>query len=186
MYTFTATLLVVFSCALAVFAEGGLEINTPSAVSTCTDVNVTWSGANAPFDLVVLDASDPCGATLMDLTITNKTTYTWKAPTLKAGQKIIFSLMDKADQEVWSNTVTVGTGKDTSCIASSSVVDAPRASVTAVVSPTGSSSTSGSGTIPGNVPVNPEGGLASAAVPRTSSSSALVLLALGLVSYVAL
>ena len=84
MYTFTSTLLVIFSCALAVFATGGLEINTPSAVSTvcyflpssfrvawrlivflqCTDVDITWSGSNAPFDLVVLDAADPCGPTL--------------------------------------------------------------------------------------------------------------------------
>jgi len=182
MYTFTSTLLVIFSCTLAVFATSGLEINTPSAISTCTDVNITWSGSNAPFDLVVLDAADPCGPTLMDLTVTNKTTYTWKAPTLKAGQKIIFSLMDKADQEVWSNAITIGTGKSASCIAASSVVDAPRTGITETAVPTAISSSG----VSGNVPINPEGSLGSGAVPRASSTSALVLLALGLVSYVAL
>jgi hypothetical protein len=188
MYSITILFTVFASCVLSVLA-GSLAINTPTDLSSCAPVTISWQASpgvgppnsvvSPPFELDVLDADEPCEDALFELGHINATSYKWAAPPLKAGQKVIFALTDKTGLEVWSSPVTVKAGASTTCLPNA-VTSSPPSSGGVSGSSSGSS---GSSNVGGNVPVvNPEGAVAAAS--HLSAPTAMVVL--GLVSLVGL
>ncbi|KAH8117814.1 hypothetical protein DFH11DRAFT_860702 [Phellopilus nigrolimitatus] len=159
----TATLVSVFSIqgALADFA-----IDTIS-LTQCGPAHVTWNASTPPYNLAVVPVDDPCNTILVDLGDHNGTSMTWHNVTVPSGTQVIFSLLDSADEEAWSGTMTVASGA-ANCLpaASSSALSA----ASSAVSSSGASGVAGSGST--NFAETPSGTASSAGTGATAVGAA--------------
>jgi len=110
-----AALFTIATLVLSAFADDELSINTPTAVSTCQEVVITWQKGTPPYNLAVVPGDDPCDAALAEFPSTNDTWFHWEAPNLAAGTQIVFALEDATGDEVWSGELTIKAGSTTSC-----------------------------------------------------------------------
>ncbi|KAF4613618.1 hypothetical protein D9613_007745 [Agrocybe pediades] len=113
-----------------VFAD--FAINSPQ-LTQCKESTISWEPTKAPYNLIVVRDSDQCGDALVEVGDFNKTSISWKA-NIKAGTKVVLSLVDADDNEAWSKTITVAASDDSSCLGTSS------ASSASASAPAGSSS----------------------------------------------
>ncbi|KAF5327567.1 hypothetical protein D9619_004823 [Psilocybe cf. subviscida] len=154
--TFLTVALFVAPAIQGVLAD--FAISSP-ALTQCKQANISWEPTEGPYNLIVVKASDPCGDALVEVGDFSQTHITWTAK-LAAGQKVQLSLVDKNDQEAWSNVITVGDSNDASCLsstggssasASASASAASASSSAAALTGPGSSTPPSSGT-PGSTP----------------------------------
>lgn len=151
-------LATFFSVALfsALGASAQLVLYTPASLNECQNTTITWTASTGPYSLFVVDTADPCGDALVDFGDIDGITASWNV-NITAGTSVTLTVIDDADNEAWSNAVTIGSG-DSSCIIGTPVEGA------IVQGNISSSSSSAQG--PTTLVVNPE------ATPNPSSSSA--------------
>lgn len=147
---------------LAAPALADFAISQPK-FTQCKSADISWEKTNGPYNLIIVNATNPCGDSVADLGDHDGTKISWKVA-LPAGFQVQLSLEDKNGDEAWSGTIEVEDSDDTSCIPASLKVAIPNgngnpASVppagsvpppTVVVTPTftvgvGASSTPGAG-----------------------------------------
>ncbi|KAF5367414.1 hypothetical protein D9758_003612 [Tetrapyrgos nigripes] len=142
--TFVTVALFAAASLRGVVAE--FSISTPESVQQCQEIDLNWTDGTAPFNLIVVPASDPCADAVQDLgDIADSWTKKW-TPKLPAGQKVMLSLIDTLGEEAWSGEITVTAG-DSSCVpadllASASSAAAPATSDTSSVASVASSEAS--------------------------------------------
>ncbi|KAF7316776.1 hypothetical protein HMN09_00410700 [Mycena chlorophos] len=107
-----ATLLSLALVAAPALAS--LSISSPEFFE-CGSAHITWDETKAPYNLVVVNSTDPCGEILADLGDHNVTSIHWTVD-FPAGSTLLLSLEDADENEAWSSTITVGKGNTTSCL----------------------------------------------------------------------
>jgi len=113
-----ATLVSVALFALPAFATT-FSIETPSTLVACSSQTFKWSGGKAPYNLVIVESSDPCGDIIHQFADTNATSLTWDAVTIPAeyvGKKLSLSLEDADEDEAWSTSILYSSGSDHTCL----------------------------------------------------------------------
>ncbi|KAH7928073.1 hypothetical protein BV22DRAFT_1126838 [Leucogyrophana mollusca] len=156
---FSVTLFVALAIQ-GVLAD--FEIDTPQFVQAYA--NITWTQANAPYNLLIVPGNDVCGDALEDLGDTSALSLTYKV-NLAAGTVVVLSLEDASGAEAWSGEITIGASNDSSCLAS-----------------TNGSSTGTSGTGSGTVLSIPPSASPSAFAPAGAANAGLNPLSSGALS----
>ncbi|PPQ67482.1 hypothetical protein CVT25_006023 [Psilocybe cyanescens] len=175
--TLLTVALLVAPAIQGVFAD--FAINSPDLVQ-CKTSRISWEPTKAPYNLIIVKASDPCGDALVDLGDFNKTFLDWPAK-IKAGTVVQLSLVDANDQEAWSKNITVGANTDASCLSTTNLVgsSSPAATTTPAASiGTSASDTSSTGVAApvgaANAGTNP---FSSGAITTTQATTPLLALA---------
>ncbi|CAK5269369.1 unnamed protein product [Mycena citricolor] len=91
-----------------------LSIATP-ALTQCGDAHISWTASNGPYNLILVNSTDPCGEILSDLGDHAGTHITWKV-NYPAKSTLMLSLEDKDGNDVWSQEMVVADSSDTSCL----------------------------------------------------------------------
>lgn len=118
MFSTLLKLALLAAPALADFA-----ISRPD-FTQCKDATISWEKTNGPYNLIIVNATDPCGDSVADLGDHDGTKITWKVA-LPAGYKVQLSLEDADGEEAWSGDITVAESNDASCIPASLKVAVP-------------------------------------------------------------
>ncbi|KIS67926.1 uncharacterized protein UMAG_03977 [Mycosarcoma maydis] len=138
MFKFTVLVAAVLATTSAVSAA---TVSTPTALTQCQPVLITWSDAQGKVYVSVLPGKETSAAPLVRFAPQDAGTTSIKwVPNLPAGQDITLSISDDSGVTNYSGTVTVRAGTDTSCLNTSGSAAADGSAAT-----TGSSSSSGSG-----------------------------------------
>ena len=106
---------------LALFAVPALAsyaINRPDLVQ-CETTQISWPPTKGPYNVIVVDANEPCGEPLKDLGDIDQTFFRW-AVDLPAGTVVQLSVADSGDEEAWTGNITVTGGSNKSCLSGAS------------------------------------------------------------------
>ncbi|THV07349.1 hypothetical protein K435DRAFT_643434 [Dendrothele bispora CBS 962.96] len=156
MFSTLITVALFAAASIRGVAADPFQIATPTSVKQCQEVDLSWSGGSAPFNIIAVPAADPCADALYDLGDSDQWTKKW-TPKLPAGTYML-SLLDTTGEETWSGEITVEAG-DNSCVpanllasASSAAAASSSAAASSVLSSasvavTGTTSPSTSGTV---------------------------------------
>jgi len=110
MYSTLITAVALFAApAFAAFA-----INSPD-LKQCETSRISWEKTEGPYNLIVVDAADPCGEPLIEVGDFENSSIQWKA-VLPAGTIVQLSVADKNDDEAWSANITIAASNDASCL----------------------------------------------------------------------
>ncbi|KAJ3538128.1 hypothetical protein NM688_g6563 [Phlebia brevispora] len=116
---FTTVLSAALVSTLAIRGvRSEFTIDTPQ-ITQCQPVQITWTAAQGPYNLIVVPSDDPCNGILADLGDHDGLSMTWTA-NLTAGTEVELSLQDANGDEAWSGPITIAASNDTSCLAASS------------------------------------------------------------------
>ncbi|KAG6910864.1 hypothetical protein DXG01_007181 [Tephrocybe rancida] len=162
MFSTLFTIALFAAPALAEFA-----ISTPSLVQ-CQKAAISWEPTTGPYNLIVVNAEDPCGDALVDVGDHDDTSLHWVAA-LPAGAKVQLSLEDAKGDEAWSGVITVEKSDDASCVPASLLKDLVKSSSSVESSTKSTSATLKAGS---TVVVTPTTFVAGAAPTAGSDDSA--------------
>jgi len=103
-------------------ALAAFEFHTPQTVNACEPVQFGWTDGQGPnFDIIAVANDKPCDSVLAQIPHESGVWHTtWTPPQELAGQQILISVLDGADEEAWSETITVGDGCNKASSASAS------------------------------------------------------------------
>jgi len=168
--------VALFSTLAVQGARADLVLDTPSSLTQCQNVTITWTPTSGPYNLIVVPTDDPCGDIIADLGDFDGTSASWNV-NVTAGQSVTLSLEDSQGNEAWSGAVTVG-GGSSACldIASSSPAGSSVPSSTLGASSTPSSPSNAADPATTLV-VNPEAtpnAVSSGSAPPSSSGAVAV------------
>jgi len=124
---------------LAAPALADFAISQPK-FTQCKSADISWEKTNGPYNLIIVNATNPCGDSVADLGDHDDTKISWKVA-IPAKWQVQLSLEDKNGDEAWSGTIEVEDSDDTSCIPASLKVAIPQANANgnpASVPPAGS------------------------------------------------
>jgi len=117
---FFATTLVSAIALFAASAQAGetqtsdFVVHTPKTVASCKPVNLTWAATKAPYNLIIVHSSDPCGPIIADLGDHSTSHFLWNAD-VPAGNYSL-SIEDAKGNEGWSAKFQVKTNTlNTTC-----------------------------------------------------------------------
>jgi len=113
--TFLCLALLTASSAPGVLAS--FAISDPQ-LTQCQSTTISWSKGTPPYQLVVVDANDPCGEPIMEFNDLNSTVFNWPAD-VPGNALVQFFVEDSGDNDAWSKTMTVGASNDASCLSES-------------------------------------------------------------------
>jgi len=133
-----ATFVSVALFALPAFATT-FSIETPKSLVACSSQTFKWSGGKGPYNLVIVEASSPCGDILYQFPDTNSSSLTWSSVILPAeyeGKDVSLSLEDADENEAWSTSIPYTTGSNTTCVPGASSSSSSAAPTTATIAPT--------------------------------------------------
>ncbi|KAI0076219.1 hypothetical protein K474DRAFT_1684974 [Panus rudis PR-1116 ss-1] len=122
-------------------AQSTAMVNTVTGITQCQPIQFTWSGGQGPYFLSLIPAGQPSAAPIKDFGQQSGTSFTWSKVDLPAGSTFTIALKDQTGQTVYSDTETVNSGPDSSCLTAS-------ASVTETGSSGGSATSASSATSP--------------------------------------
>jgi len=120
--TFLSVALFILPAIQGVTAE--FSIATPTSITACQPATFTWEDTKAPpYNLVIVQSTEPCGDILADLGDHNTTSFTWSKVVLPAsfiGKDITLSLEDAKGDEAWSGSILYkADGSGDSCLSNS-------------------------------------------------------------------
>lgn len=178
MFATFLTLALLAAPALRGVAADDFTVNTPSATQ-CGNVKLTWGGTAKTYNVVIVNATDPCGDILADIGDVQGNAVNWTVK-FEAGSRLMVSVADadNEDDEGWSGAILVGKSSDSSCLDNAAAapssalsgigsVSTPAASPTVTVEAAGADPTAGSPD-PDSDGTTPDGALGA-----TSGASAL-------------
>jgi len=191
--TLISIALFVLPVIKGVAAQNDFAVGAPKSISSCQPATFTWQDdKSAPYNLVIVESTAPCGDILAELGDVNGTTYTWKSPSLPAsyvGKNVTLSIEAANGDEGWSQSILytndgcTTTTTSTSATGTPGVTTIPAANVEPSFPPV--ASTSGSPAIPvgaANAGEDPlSGGALSAR--QTSGSFLVAGVAAALIAY---
>ncbi|KAJ7455359.1 hypothetical protein B0H11DRAFT_2067772, partial [Mycena galericulata] len=91
-----------------------LSINPLAALVQCEPAHISWPATKGPYDVIVVDAADPCVLTSAN---TNVTSITWTVDIASSKTtKYYISVADGDDNEAWTQELTVGASNTTACL----------------------------------------------------------------------
>ncbi|KAJ7126891.1 hypothetical protein C8R44DRAFT_779827 [Mycena epipterygia] len=111
---FATLLTLALFAAPALNGVAAFNINSPD-LTQCGSAHISWDATKGPYNLIVVDSNDPCGAVLADLGDHNSTSITWKVD-FASNKTLMFSLEDANGDEAWSSAMTVAASADASCL----------------------------------------------------------------------
>ncbi|KAM5538535.1 hypothetical protein V8D89_007868 [Ganoderma adspersum] len=114
LFTLTGA-FVVLEATLRVAAQSPLTIYTLSSPTACEPVQFTWSGGKGPFYLSLIPAGQPSAPAMLQFPVQEGTTMTWLVD-MPAGTRFSSALKDSTGAMAYSDSQTVQSGPDTSCI----------------------------------------------------------------------
>jgi hypothetical protein len=154
-------------------------VHTPATVASCKPVNLTWAATKAPYNLIIVHSSDPCGPIIADLGDHTTNHYLWYAE-VPAGNYSL-SIEDAKGDEGWSARFEVKTNTlNTTCKFSTAYNNGS----TVVVPADAAGATPSNDTSPGAVGAVGGGGLVGAA-PSMRQLSAPAMAAAALIGAIA-
>jgi len=152
----------------AAFAQQ-LSVNTPQGVTVCQPVQITMTGGTAPYFLSFVPAGQSAAPPIKQFPQQTGNTFTWKAD-LPEGTTFTISLKDSTGAPAFSDTVTVGSGSDTSCL-NTAVTEGGTGGSAAPTSGGSSGSSTGAGATTSGANPKPTSGTATASATASSASS---------------
>lgn len=110
---------------LAAPALADFAISSPK-FTQCKEADISWAktAGQQSYNLIIVNASNPCGDALADLGDHEGTKISWKVA-LPAGLEVQLSLEDSNGDEAWSQTIKVADSDDASCVPASLKVAVP-------------------------------------------------------------
>ncbi|KAI0661769.1 hypothetical protein C8Q70DRAFT_1052082 [Cubamyces menziesii] len=178
MYS-TLLSVALFSALAIQGALADFTVDTPSEITACDSIQLTWDSTGAKtYDVAFVSPEDPCGTTLQDFGDDHTTNHITVKPALAAGTKVMISVIDSDGSEGWSGEITVKAGNDTSCLpgAASSAASSTQGS-TSAASETATSNTASGTTLTVAGAVNPEAdptGTSATSVPSGNGGATAV------------
>lgn len=138
MYT-TLIPAALLSLLAAPAVHAGFSVQTP-VFTQCALAQFSWGQTKGPYNVIVVNQTDPCGEEVTDLGDHNSTSLSWNV-TIPAGWNVVISVEDAEGSEAWSGSIAVKPSNNTSCLSNNFALSHP-SSTTAGSLP---SSTPGSG-----------------------------------------
>ncbi|KAJ6598958.1 hypothetical protein DFH09DRAFT_1303528 [Mycena vulgaris] len=110
----------------------GLTVNTPTSSSlvVCEPIALSWSDGTAPYYLTIIPGGDTSSAALKSFDSTSETSITWTVD-IAAGTSISLAIKDSTGTVAYSDTVSIQSGSDTSCVSSSTAASSEDSTATA-------------------------------------------------------
>ncbi|PAV16636.1 hypothetical protein PNOK_0825600 [Pyrrhoderma noxium] len=127
----------------------GLTINTPSSIVQCEPSLLSWSDGTAPYYLSILPGGETTATALESFSSTSDTSYTWTVD-IASGTSITLSIKDSTGTVAYSDTITIQSSSDSSCLSSSSASGTSSGSTSTGTSGTTATGTSSTGTATGS------------------------------------
>jgi len=186
-----AVVVFVLAFVSVAFADTDMTLTAPDVLTECALVPISWSASQAPYNLAVVPASDPCSTVTEDLGDHNVTSLHWTV-NIARGTQVFLNVLDSGSGEGWSKQFTIQPGNDTSCLSSSSTnASTPSSGAgsgsTLTISPTfNAAGTSPSAGASGAPAAQNAGGNPNSAFTFRSSSSTTILTSLAAVGLVML
>jgi hypothetical protein len=143
MYTtlISAALFSLFAGG-AVYADTSPDFSVQTPVFTqCALAQFSWDQSSAPYNVILVNSSDPCGEEVANLGDFNGTNLSWTVD-LPANWSLMISIEDDNGDEAWSGAITIQPSNDTSCLNTTP----PQSSTTTSSKPSHSTGNSSAGT----------------------------------------
>jgi len=116
MYS-TLLCLALLTATAAPGVLASFAISDPQ-LTQCQNASISWSKGTPPYQLVVVDANDPCGNPIIEFDHLTSTVFDWQIE-LPENAIVQFYVEDSGDNDAWSRTLTVGASNDASCLSQS-------------------------------------------------------------------
>ncbi|TEB27009.1 hypothetical protein FA13DRAFT_1756107 [Coprinellus micaceus] len=112
MYSTLITAVALF--AVPVLRVAAFAVSEPE-LTQCESAKISWQGTTGPYNVILVDAAEPCGEPLAEVGDFDKTFVNWKVA-IPAGKVVQISIADSKDDEAWSGNITVKASSDSSCL----------------------------------------------------------------------
>jgi hypothetical protein len=119
MYT-TLISASLFSFLAARTVHAGFSVQTP-VFTQCALAQFSWDQTTGPYNVILVNQTDPCGEEVADLGDHNSTSLSWNV-TIPAGWNVMISIEDAAGEEAWSGSIAVQPSNNTSCLSNNLAV----------------------------------------------------------------
>jgi hypothetical protein len=116
MYSTLITAVALF--AVPVLRVAAFAVSEPE-LTQCESAKISWEGTKGPYNVILVDAAEPCGEPLAEVGDFDKTFTNWKVA-IPAGKVVQISIADSKDDEAWSGNITVKASSDSSCLTGAS------------------------------------------------------------------
>lgn len=116
MYS-TLICLALLTATAAPGVLASFAINDPK-LTQCQNSTISWSKGTPPYDLVIVDANDPCGEPILEFNHLTSTVFDWPVG-VPENALIQLYVEDAGNNDAWSGTLTVGASSDASCLSQS-------------------------------------------------------------------
>ncbi|KAI9428320.1 hypothetical protein H4582DRAFT_2107045 [Lactarius indigo] len=110
--TLISVLLFSLLATRAVYAE--FSVQTP-VFTQCALAQFSWEQTKAPYNVIIVNQTDPCGEEVTDLGDHNSTSLSWNV-TIPSGWNVMISIEDAEGEEAWSGSIAVKPSNNTSCL----------------------------------------------------------------------
>jgi len=91
-----------------------ITVQTPK-LTQCGKVTFKWEETKAPYNVIVVSSTDPCGDVLADLGDVNDNQVKWTVK-YPPGTKLMVSVEDANGEEGWTSSMLVHDSADDSCV----------------------------------------------------------------------
>jgi len=107
--------------------HANFSVQTP-VFTQCALAQFSWDQTTSPYNIILVNQTDPCGQEVADLGDYNSTNLSWTVA-LPAGWNVMISVEDAEGEEAWSGAITIQPSNNTNCLTHpSSTTSSPRPS----------------------------------------------------------
>ncbi|KAH8994889.1 hypothetical protein EDB92DRAFT_1776587, partial [Lactarius akahatsu] len=90
------------------------SVQTP-VFTQCGLARFSWDQTKGPYNVIIVNQTDPCGEEVTDLGDHNSTSLSWNV-TLPSSWNVVISVEDAQGEEAWSGPITVQPSNNASCL----------------------------------------------------------------------
>ncbi|KAF8269539.1 hypothetical protein EI94DRAFT_942082 [Lactarius quietus] len=108
--------LISLIAARAVHAN--FSVQTP-VFTQCALAQFSWDQTTSPYNIILVNQTDPCGEEVANLGDYNSTNLSWNV-SVPAGWNVLISIEDANGDEAWSGAITIQPSNNTGCLSSNS------------------------------------------------------------------
>jgi hypothetical protein len=143
MYTtLVSAALLCLLATRAVYADTSPDFSVQTPVFTqCALAQFSWDQSTPPYDVILVNSSNPCGEEVAFLGDFNVTSLSWIVD-LPSNWSVMISIEDGVGDEAWSGAITIQPSNNTSCLNTTT----PQSSTTTSSKPSHSTGNSSAGT----------------------------------------
>ncbi|KAH9002917.1 hypothetical protein EDB86DRAFT_90132 [Lactarius hatsudake] len=119
------------------------SVQTPM-FTQCGLTQFSWDQTKGPYNVIIVNQTDPCGEEVTDLGDHNSTSLSWNV-TLPSSWNVMISIEDAEGEEAWSGPITVQPSNNASCLSANNLASPQSSSSPQPSSTSGSGSSAGVG-----------------------------------------